>query len=90
MPLPPAKKKEKKEKNLACIREILVHKLWTKVYPQKGLTAMVCVGACMCAYVCMCVCVCVCVLDGEKSRVVASIALVVVWTAMYITTFVIL
>ena len=36
MPLPPAKN----EKTLACIREIQVHKLWTKVYSQKGLTAM--------------------------------------------------
>ena len=34
MPLPPAKKQK------ACIREIQVHKLWTKVYSQKGLTAM--------------------------------------------------
>ena len=30
----------KKQKTLACIREIQVHKLWTKVYCQKGLTAM--------------------------------------------------
>ena len=29
MPLPPAKKKKK---TLACVREIPVHKLWTKVY----------------------------------------------------------
>ena len=36
VPLPPAKK----QKILACIREIQVHKLWTKVYSQKGLTAM--------------------------------------------------
>ena len=36
LPLPPAKK----QKNLACIREIQVHKLWTKVYSQMGLTAM--------------------------------------------------
>ena len=36
MPLPPAKK----QKTLACIREIQVHKHWTKVYSQKGLTAM--------------------------------------------------
>ena len=35
MPLPPAKKQE------ACIREIQVHKLWTKVYSQKGLTATI-------------------------------------------------
>ena len=35
MPLPPVKK----QKTLACIREIQVHKLWTKVYSQKGLTA---------------------------------------------------
>ena len=27
-------------KDPACIREIQVHKLWTKVYSQKGLTAM--------------------------------------------------
>ena len=36
MLLPPAKKKQ----TPACIREIHVHKLWTKVYSQKGLTAM--------------------------------------------------
>ena len=36
MLLPPAKK----QKTLACIREIQVHELWTKVYSQKGLTAM--------------------------------------------------
>ena len=36
MPLPPAKK----QKAPACIREIQVHKFWTKVYSQKGLTAM--------------------------------------------------
>ena len=29
-----------KQKTLAPIREILVHKHWTKVYSQKGLTAM--------------------------------------------------
>ena len=29
-----------KQKTLVCIREIQVHKLWTKVYSQKGLTAM--------------------------------------------------
>ena len=34
--LPPTKKL----KALACIREIQVHKLWTNVYSQKGLTAM--------------------------------------------------
>ena len=32
----------------------------------------------------VCVCVCVCVLDWEGSRVVASTALVVVWTAVYL------
>ena len=31
---------EKIQKTPACIREIQVHKLWTKVYSQKGLTAM--------------------------------------------------
>ena len=36
MPLLPAKK----QKTPAWIREIQVHKLWTKVYSQKGLTAM--------------------------------------------------
>ena len=36
MLLPPAKK----QKTLACIREIQVHKHWTKVYSPKGLTAM--------------------------------------------------
>ena len=36
MPLPPAKK----QKTPACISEIQVHKLWTKVYSQKGLTVM--------------------------------------------------
>ena len=36
MPLPPVKK----QKTLACIREIQVHKLWTKVYSQKGLTTL--------------------------------------------------
>ena len=35
-PLLPAKK----QKTLACIREIQFHKLWIKVYSQKGLTAM--------------------------------------------------
>ena len=53
----------------------------------------------MCVCVCVCVCVracvrvhtnamhaCVCVLDGEGSRVIASIAVVVVWTAMYLVT----
>ena len=29
-----------KEKTLASIREIQVHKHWTKLYSQKGLTAM--------------------------------------------------
>ena len=36
MLLPPAKK----QKTPACIREIQGHRLWTKVYSQKGLTAM--------------------------------------------------
>ena len=36
MLLPPAKK----QKTLACLREIQVHKHWTKVYSQKGLIAM--------------------------------------------------
>ena len=36
MPLLPAKK----QKTPACIREIQVHKLWTKVYSQKGLTVI--------------------------------------------------
>ena len=31
---------EKKQKTPACIREIRVHKLWTKVYSQMELTAM--------------------------------------------------
>ena len=31
----------KKQKTLVCIREIQVHKLWTKVYSQSGLTAMI-------------------------------------------------
>ena len=35
-PLPPVKK----QKTLASIREIQVHKHWTKVYSRKGLTAM--------------------------------------------------
>ena len=30
----------KKQKTPACIREIQVHKLWTKVYSQQELTAM--------------------------------------------------
>ena len=30
----------KTRKTPACIREIQVHKLWTKVYSQQGLTAM--------------------------------------------------
>ena len=33
----------------------------------------------------MCVCVCVCVLDREGNKVVASRALAIVWTAMYLT-----
>ena len=41
MPLLPVKK----QKTPACIREIQVYKLWTKVYSQKGLTAMVIVRA---------------------------------------------
>ena len=41
MLLPPVKK----QKTPACIREIQVYKLWTKVYSQKGLTAMVIVHA---------------------------------------------
>ena len=44
----------KKQKTPACIREIQVHKLWTNVYSQQGLTAMV-----VCVCVCLCVCVCV-------------------------------
>ena len=36
MPQVPAKK----QKTPACIREIQVHKLWTKVYSQQGLAAM--------------------------------------------------
>ena len=36
MPLPPVKK----QKTPACIKEIQVHKRWTKVYSQKGLTAI--------------------------------------------------
>ena len=36
---------------------------------------------------CARVCVCVCVLDGEGSRVVAGAALVVVWTAVYLTSY---
>ena len=35
-----ATRKKRKKKTLACIREIQVHKLWTKVYSQKGLTAI--------------------------------------------------
>ena len=44
---------------------------------------------CMCVCVCVCACVraCVCVLDREGSWVVASTALVVVWTAMYLTGY---
>jgi len=33
---------EKRKEKKACIREIQVHKLWTKVYSQKGLTAIHC------------------------------------------------
>jgi len=33
------------------------------------------------------VCLCVCVLDGEGSRVVAGTALVIVWTAVYLTSY---
>ena len=36
MPLVPAKK----QKTPTCIREIQVHKLWTKVYSQQGLTGV--------------------------------------------------
>ena len=32
--------RRKNKQKTACIREILVHKLWTKVYSQKGLTGM--------------------------------------------------
>ena len=35
----------------------------------------------------VCACVCVCVLGGERSWVFASTALVVVWTAMYLTGY---
>ena len=38
----------KKQKTLVCIREIQVHKLWTKVYSQKGLTAM---AVCICGVI---------------------------------------
>ena len=34
------KKKKRRKKTVACIREMQVHKLWTKVCSQKGLTAM--------------------------------------------------
>ena len=72
MPLVPAKK----QKTPACIREIQVHKLWTKVYSQQGLTAMyiylydiicsyllfACLNdQCVCTRVRVCVHVCVCV-----------------------------
>ena len=42
---------------------------------------------CVCMCVCVCVCVCVCALDREQSRVFASTALVVGWTAMYLTGY---
>ena len=46
---------QKKQKTPACTREIPVHKHWTKVYSQQGLTAMMCLpkGAylCHCQYV---------------------------------------
>ena len=35
----------------------------------------------------VCVCVYVCVLGGEWNRVFASTALVVVWMAMYLTSY---
>ena len=37
--------------------------------------------------VCACMCVYVCVLGGEWNRVFASTALVVVWMAMYLTSY---
>ena len=48
MLLPPAKKLQ--QQKTACIREIQVHKLWTKVYSQKGLTAMLAEGSFVCNY----------------------------------------
>ena len=44
---------------------------------------------CVCVHVCVCVCACVPVhvLDKEGSRVVASRALVVVQTAVYLTGY---
>ena len=48
-----------------------------------------CVHLCVCVCVCVCVrvCVCVCVLDREGSWLVARTALIVVWTAMYLTGY---
>ena len=47
----------------------------------------VCVRARACVRACVCVCVCVCVLDREGSRMFASTAVVVVWTALYLTGY---
>ena len=39
------------------------------------------------AHVCVCVWTCACVLDREGSWAFASTAVVVVWTAMYLTSY---
>ena len=60
MLLPPVKK----QKILTCIREIQVHKHWTKVYSQKVLTAMILnailnvhgISDCLFGYRCLSVC----------------------------------
>ena len=52
------------------------------------MCAYICVFVCVCVfYMCMgvCMCMCVCVLGREGSWVFASTALVVAWTAMYLT-----
>ena len=58
--------------------------------PKKNSTVRECVWhvfAHACVSVCACVWTCACVLDREGSWAFASRALVVVWTAMYLTSY---
>ena len=72
-------------------------KLCVWVYECVNMCACVCecVNVCVCVHVCVCMCVCVCVfvfvcvcvLDRKGKRVVASTALVVAQTVMYLTSY---
>ena len=65
---------------VVCVCVVVVCVLWLCV------SVYVCVSVCVCVCVWH-VCVCVCVLGREGSWVFASTALVVVWTAMYLTSY---